>query len=438
MLGLPVPGRGLEEAKAIIGFFERLGSRSRLRINLNVGTFVPKPHTPFQWSAQLREDEALEAINFLRSGLRKFRNIKLSYHSPIVSKLEGIIARGDERVGELILAAFKRGARLDAWDERFDSEVWRSVIDEADWPVVDECFSEKHCDSCLPWDDINIGVSKAAFCREKERSSRCETTSGCMENCTNPCGVCGPECRIVDETIQSDVVGRDTGLASVIGPKKPVGRLVFKYSKMKTASYLQHLSIIDAFDRAFLISGIDMAYSEGFNPMPRFETAQPIPIAVQSSCEIASLLLCSEVEPKAIITAINTNLPSGLRIEEAAYYPLREGRKQRTIGSLEWGSEYYIYASSSDASTLLIAIQNVISSRSIPNAIVEYIPDTDGHIRLRLGLPTNKDHGLIRILEASTDCRPIQSALKITRTELYADAGDGVPRSFFDAYSIVS
>jgi hypothetical protein len=213
--------------------------------------------------------------------------------------------------------------------------------------------------------------------------------------------------------------------------------MIFRYSKTNIASYLQHLSIIDSFDRAFLISGLDMAYSEGFNPMPRFETAQPIPIAIQSKCEIASLLLYEEVEPRAFVAAVNQSLPAGLQIEEAAYYPLREGKKQRTIGSLEWGSEYLIRVDSATAPALLAAILGVIASRAIPEATARYIP-IEGCIRLRIRLPKNKDHGLIRIIEACTDVRPIQSAFMIIRSKVYADAGDGMPISFFQVYSILS
>ena len=77
--------------------------------------------------------------------MRQFKNIKLSYHSPFISLLEGILARGDERVGELVLAAHEKGARLDAWEEHFDRELWRSVIAEAGWPVIEECCGEKSC-----------------------------------------------------------------------------------------------------------------------------------------------------------------------------------------------------------------------------------------------------------------------------------------------------
>jgi radical SAM family uncharacterized protein len=436
MIGLPVPGRGLGEAQAIVDFFKRLSSRINLQINVNVGTFVPKPHTPFQWSAQLREDEALAAINFLRSELRKYRNIKLSYHSPFISQLEGVIARGDERVGELILAAYRKGARLDAWEEHFNREIWRSVLDEAGWPILDECCSEKDGGDVLPWDDIAIRVSKVTLRREYERALRFESTSGCIEDCTEPCGVCGEDYKIVKNIIQDDVAESLAPPGNTGIQKRPQGRMVFRYSKLNAASYFQHLSIIDAFDRAFLISGMDIAYSEGFNPMPRLETAQPIPIAVQSNSEIASLFLYSELEPSAFVSTLNPCLPAGLKIEEAAYYPIREGTKQRTIGSLEWGSEYDI-SGSVEADELLLAITEVISSRAIPFACAVLDPST-GHIRMRIPLPKNKDHGLLRILEACTEKRPLQGEFQITRSALYADAGDGIPVSFFTAYSVVS
>jgi radical SAM family uncharacterized protein/radical SAM-linked protein len=434
MIGLPVPGHGLGEAKAIVDFFERLGERISMQINVNVGTFVPKPHTPFQWSAQLREDQALEAINFLRSTLRRYKNIKLSYHSPFVSQLEGVIARGDERVGELILAAYKKGARLDSWDEHFNRELWRTVLEEAGWPVQDEFCSARDVNEALPWDDIAIRVSKAALRREYERSKRSESTSACAENCTETCGICGNEYQIVKPSIQVEQA-EQVESAMIAVPKKPVGRVVFRYWKTGTASYLQHLSIIEAFERAFLIARLSVAYSEGFNPMPRFETSQPLPIAVESTGEIASLLLYSEADARTFASEVNKCLPDGLRIDEAFYYPLKEGKKQRSIGSLEWGSEYSIRpAGRENAATLLNSIQVILTARDIPGSSVS--PDMDNScIKLRLLLPKNKDHGLIRILEACSEYRPVQGTYRITRTAIFADRGDGLPGSFFDAYS---
>ena len=341
MVGLPVPGRGIDEAHAIIEFFARLRAKINIQINVNVGTFVPKPHTPFQWSRQLTEIESLEIMNTLRAGMRQFKNIKLSFHSPFISQLEGVLARGDERVGELILAAHEKGARLDAWEDHFDRELWRSVIDEARWPVYEECCGERSLNSLLPWDDVSIKVSKKTLAREYSKSLIPETTSACIEGCENPCGACDEESCIDQDIIQ--MKARSAG-PPIIPRLSPVisGRLLLQYSKVHISSYLQHLSIIDAFNRATLISGMDIAYSEGFNPMPRLETAQPISIGLESKCEIASMLLFTESDPIQCQIKLNKYLPEGLHVDHCVYFPIHSGKKQRTIGSLEWGSIYSI------------------------------------------------------------------------------------------------
>jgi radical SAM family uncharacterized protein len=434
MLGLPVPGRGRGEAEAILEFFARLRSRINLQINVNVGTFVPKPHTPFQWSAQLLEDEALEAINLLRSGLRQFKNIKLSYHSPFNSLLEGIIARGDERVGELILAAHDKGARLEAWEEHFDRELWRSVIADAGWPVIDECCGQKEPASSLAWDDIGVRVSKTYLQRELEKAIKGEVTSGCMEDCNNPCGACGDEAEVVDLNAQSTETAAESGTPTPPDHQKLHGRLVFRYSKTGGAAYMQHLSVIDSMDRAILISGLKVHYSEGFNPMPRFETSQPIPIAIESRCEIASLLLCEEINPAESIASLNSALPSGIHIEEARYFPIIEGKKQRSIGSLEWGTEYEIHPLAEPGDQDLYArLSAELRARNVPDHRIEC--DKTGTVFLRLRLPAKKEHGLLRLLEACTDHRPIQAAYRIVKVNFLAKAGDGEPMSFFEAYA---
>ena len=340
MIGLPVPGMGLGEAEAILEFFARLRNIIALQINVNVGTFVPKPHTPFQWSPQLLENEALATINSIRSGLRHYNNIKVSYHSPFSSQLEGIIARGDERVGELILAAHEKGARLDAWEEHFDRELWRTVISEAAWPVIDECCGSKLLTSPLAWDDIGLRVSKQYLWHEFEYSRAMKPTPVCIENCDTPCGSCNEATKIYSIT-RDEINNTSNAPVKIISPK-PVGRLVFRYLKTASAAYMQHLSVIDAFERTILMSGLKVHYSEGYNPKPRFETSQPIPIAVESRCEIASLLLCEKVDANICIELLTSRLPQGLSIAEAVLFPPVEGQKQRSIGIFAWAADYQI------------------------------------------------------------------------------------------------
>jgi hypothetical protein len=434
MLGLPVTGSIDEEATAIVQFFSRLFSKLDFQVNVNIGTFVPKPHTPFQWSAQVGEEAAMTAINSVRSGLRHYRGIKLSYHSPFASQIEGVIARGDERVGDLIRRAYDKGARLDAWEEHLDRELWRTILrGEGKWNPVDELCSEKAIDVVLPWDDISIGVSKAYLREELDRSINHNTTLACADNCTNRCGSCTEDVSIGTNHIHNflaeltpRIIGKENLRQDI------VGRIILRLSKRGTASYFQHLSIIDALARAIQMIDLPIAFSEGFNPMPRIETGQPLPIAVASECEIVSIFMVLHVNAESSMAAINQRLPSGLRVEEAEFFSLRSGIKQRTIGSISWGSNFKIKpVENLNTNYLKECLSNYLSRIPIEGAILAF--EGDGSASITLPDPKMKDHSLVRILESCTSIRPIQAAFSISRQFHYADVGEG-PRSFFEAF----
>jgi len=432
MIGLPVPVSASEEVAAIADFIDRLCSRVQLQLNVNVGTFVPKPHTPFQWCRQLGEEEALSAITELRASLRRRKSVKLSYHSPFASQLEGIIARGDGRVGDLVLEAFKRGARLDAWEEHFDRELWRGVIESADWPVIAQSCGERVADEPFPWDDVSIRVSSATLRREYEKAMRGETTSGCAQECAHPCGSCDEEARV--NAADSSGPRAPEAPASDVSARRPVGRIVLRYAKEREAAYLQHLSVIDAFSRALLMCEVDAAFSEGFNPMPRIETTQPISIAIDSRSEIASILLYSRIDQADFARRMNERLPVGIRIDKAQYYPLVEGKKQRTIGSLEWGSDFIIgLKERGGASDAADRVRAVLSERCVLGSFVNVIDDNA--FELRLPLPEKKENGLIKILETCFEHRPIQAGVSIVKKEALALGIAGTICDFFEAYS---
>jgi hypothetical protein len=186
-----------------------------------------------------------------------------------------------------------------------------------------------------------------------------------------------------------------------------------------------------------LISGIDVAYSEGFNPMPRIETTQPLAIAIESHEEVASVMLASPLDAEIFKESVNRHLPEGIFIEKAIYLAIVPGKKLWSIGSLEWGSDYRIGGSAAEETLALSAkIRQRILDLELPvsDAQVDYDED-DKSIAFRLRLPKRKECGLLRILEACLDDRPVQSHIRVRRTGVYADAGDGEPISFFDAYA---
>jgi radical SAM family uncharacterized protein/radical SAM-linked protein len=447
MIGLPVPGGAEAEADAIIAFFERIHARVPFQLNVNIGTFVPKAHTPFQWARQLTEDESLAAVRKIKDGLRRLGAIKISYHSPFVSLLEGVISRGDSRVGGLLLAAYRKGARLDAWDEHFDRELWREVLTAADWDVIGEVSRERPVGAPLPWDDISIGVGKKYLQREYSKALAGELTSCCMENCTEPCGACNDTTGIVRNSGQ--VVVEERPLAP---EPKAVARLSFLFTKEGPARFLPHLALVEAFSRAFQTSGLPVLFSAGFNPMPRLELVQPLPIGIASAGEAASVLLresllagAKDSDPiNAWIGRLNSRLPQGMRVVEAAEHPITEGKKIHSLNGLSWGSRFLMTANTgsgglaADLEKLAGAMSARLVELDIPGASAKAV---DGRLVVTLPDANGKDRSLLRILESllggDPSLDPVQGRFTIVREACLAKAGDKSGISFLEAFSIV-
>lgn len=164
--------------------------RGKLRINVSVSTFVPKSHTPFQWEKQIDEEEARRKADLIRSAIY-FRNIKLSFHDHRQAVLEGLIARGDTRVGYMIKEAYLKGAIFDGWDDRFKFEIWKSVV-----PDFSQYLKERDIDELLPWDPVDCGVDTQFLKRERERAYSTVQTEPCRQGCLK-CGIC-KEVKIIE------------------------------------------------------------------------------------------------------------------------------------------------------------------------------------------------------------------------------------------------
>jgi len=176
MIGLPTE---TDEDVAAIGDLVRrlvgfgrgaLGSRrGRLQIAVSVVAFVPKPHTPFQWTGQDPRDALQGKLQLLQQELRG-RAIKLSWTDAGVSGLEAAISRGDRRVGRAIEEAWRMGAKFDSWGEHFDEERWQRAFARAKLEMADYANASLGFDEGLAWDHISCGPGKAALRREAERA----------------------------------------------------------------------------------------------------------------------------------------------------------------------------------------------------------------------------------------------------------------------------
>jgi len=164
------------------------GQRRRLRVNVSVSSFVPKAHTPFQWEAQDSIADLKDKQRFLAGKLRG-KNITLSWHDARMSFLEGVFARGDRRLGHVLLRARKLGCRFDAWSEHFDFDAWLRAFADAGIDPVFYTGRVREESEVLPWDHISAGVDKGFLWRERIKARSGQTTPDCRTGKCSGCGI---------------------------------------------------------------------------------------------------------------------------------------------------------------------------------------------------------------------------------------------------------
>ncbi len=192
MLGLPgETGEDIEAIPELVSKVRDLGRKTKGRtpqIRVTLSTFVPKPHTPFQWVAQAGEDELNAKHERLKTGLRH-KGVKFSWQNPETSRLEAALSRGDRRLGQVIYLAWRMGSTFDSWDEHFNYENWSRAFDQAGLDPDFYARRERPLDELLPWAHIDVGVSKDFLQREYERSRDGLTTPDCRVEACNACGL---------------------------------------------------------------------------------------------------------------------------------------------------------------------------------------------------------------------------------------------------------
>lgn len=164
---------------------EKTNKKRAPSVNISVAGFVPKPFTPFQWAGQNTMEELHRKQLFLKGEIHN-RHIKYSYHQSDVSVLEGVFARGDRRLNQVLVRAFELGCKLDGWSECFDIDKWRKAFADCG---VDMAFytRERGYDELFPWDFVDIGVTKEFLMSENEKAKQAATTPHCRQKCNN-CG----------------------------------------------------------------------------------------------------------------------------------------------------------------------------------------------------------------------------------------------------------
>ena len=295
-------------------------TKGKKQINVSIGTFVPKPHTPFQWERQLTIDESMRSIRRLQKGLPA-KGCNLRYHSPQISFLEGVFSRGDRRLSQLIELAWKAGARFDGWDEHFDLSRWQKAAELCRLDL-NGFLRARDMDEILPWQHLHTGVD-LQFLKDELEKAKTETyTPDCRYHACQKCGLCDFKTLypVVYNRSQSAMEAAPVTLLNTKDEmNSSTGAGHFKYlvhySRIGDICFLGHLEILQTIFRALRRASIETNYSQGFNPSPKISFGPALPVGTESLAEFFIMDLPAPLKNLASTTEhLNTKLAPGLKV----------------------------------------------------------------------------------------------------------------------------
>lgn len=325
MIGLPT-----EEDEDVVGIMET-GLRAKQvaqkecgvrnpNVTVSVSSFVPKPHTPFQWAPMITLDEIIRKQNLLKDHAVKF-GLSFRKHYSKISHLEGVVSRGDRRVSKMIYGAWKKGCRFDGWDETFEHDKWIEALEETGIEPQ-YMLGTIPVEAKLPWDHIDVGLEDKFLKREWIKATKnrlsppCGKVAGMIVHHTNVealektfeidkkklvCYHCGVACdlkEMVDErrdyltsmkAMDEEEYVRPVR-KSILDTRERRGQWVgekyrIEFSKLGSISFISHLDLQKIIARIFKRADIELLYSEGFKTRPLISFGPALSLGISSVSE---------------------------------------------------------------------------------------------------------------------------------------------------------
>jgi radical SAM family uncharacterized protein/radical SAM-linked protein len=322
MVGLPTETQA--DLEAIVEMVKRLKKLTKqhgrsAKINVSITTFVPKPHTPFQWEPQISLESGLQKINWLKANLN-LPGVHMKWQDPRVSMIEGVFARGDRKLNRALINAWKSGCRFDGWTDSFNYDRWIRIFEDSDINPNYYIGGCAHKELNLPWDHIHIGVDRSFLLEERERALKGKLTKDCRTGSCSSCGVC-------DFDSLKPISFHDQPspfLAETPADDREISEITFKYSvffkKVGIARFFGHLEMVKIFTRSLRRERIPLKYSNGFHPMPKISFGDTLPMGMQSEDEKMTVTLTEAMNPEELILRLRRQLPEGLDITGCSPY----------------------------------------------------------------------------------------------------------------------
>ena len=355
MIGLP--GETMEDVLAIADLVEKVlkvGGK-RLNVNVTLSSFIPKPFTPFQWEAQDSPELIQEKIDTVKPVLRRMKRVKVMSRDPRYSQLEGLMSRGDRKLGRVILTAWQRGAKFDSWREFYNFDLWEAIMDELGYNLSDYTGA-RDIDAPLPWEVIDPLISKNFLLKEREKAFATQLTPDCREGCVG--------CNVCFDDLQMDLVENEKGNSFAFAERNSEQedqkfRYRLNFVKTGAAKFTSHLDIIRIFKQALKGAQFDLCYTGGYNKKPKISAGFPLPYAFTSNDEYIEVFLKHPVEN--IDKQLNEHLPEGLRIKNFRQLDSRAA----SVSNLVIGFIYQVSFVDELPATVKSEIEEVLNQKNL-------------------------------------------------------------------------
>lgn len=312
MIGLPQEDENDVTGIIDLAYQALSAARRRGQVTVSLSTFVPKPHTPFQWERQISLDETFFRQDLIRRKIQN-RHLSVKWHDARMSLIEGLFSRGDEKIGELLLQAYSKGCRFDGWGEVFRFDLWQEAMRDTG-VSADDYLRERSPQEILPWDHIDCGVNRDFLLLEKRKAESQETTPDCRLDSCRHCGVCD------FQSIQNLFSSKEMGPLSISpsGQDASIREKVYRmsFTKKERARLLSHLELMQAVVRAIKRSSLKLSYTAGFHPHPKISFATATSVGMESLQELMDVTAAeSHLDLSTLRHEINAALPAGIAVE---------------------------------------------------------------------------------------------------------------------------
>ena len=390
MLGLPGETDAdieamIDLARQVRGIGRRAGGR-KTEVHVSVSTFVPKPHTTFQWEPLADAETVARRQARLFKRLRG-RALRLSWNEYPLTCLEALLTRGDRRLNVVVERAWRLGARFDAWREWGNMAAWEQAFAEASMVGFADgaalldfyLYRERAEDEVLPWDHLQCGVSKRFFKRDNARSQAGEL----LDDCRNGCHACGilqmypnvgkreeglgkkeEERRKREEAGSRKQEARILPPASCILPLASCIRHQITFATQKTLAYVSVLELGRVWERTLRRAAVPLKYSQGFSPRPRMQFAAPLPVGCGSEADLLDITLASPQTAAEIAAALVDKVPQDLMV--LAVVPLPD--KTPALSEQLVAADYRVWLRDVDRAVVEAALADFLQAESVPLA----------------------------------------------------------------------